>query len=850
MSWGVRLRMLVRFLGLTAVLAAVGGALFLTSVLSDWSEETLAQALQNKLGQSALIGAALMCGGALLTLFAILVEVLSSLTGGSSRRGAAGANSAFQVVIASALLVAVNAYAFLHDVSFDLTRDRQFTLPANVVSELRKLKSETTIVVLQQHKTFGRLSAKPDRFDYAAERKLVEKIKDLAEQFRKVGSQFKVAVLDVEEEGFEKKLNDLTRTNAKLKEAINAAPENSIFFVSENKVQRMSFNEFYQLDKLGSKTANGGKGNLVLNPQGIENLLKRITAIEEKRPKIAVAVTHPYLSTQARPGRFAEPYILAGFRKSLEEYGFDVVDVVIKKNYRGELDGDPAAYTVEETQLMELEARLAGAKEVLVSERRQGEELVRLRAKMDEVKDKSLGAQMDAYLDVYSALRGVRVVAGPQEREDSAIVDGLGKKLREALDSLWKQHQLDLADAEEAMAAREKEWRSISKNERALEDRYMTDYKVKMSRLLADCDMLFIPRLTILNATKIGMGVLPKDLHKLDEGQIEIIKDFMKSGKPALVCAGPINQPDDLTESKKPDFFLRSDSLEALLRDRGVQLSRRTILFNVESQSFRDMSREDEGELKDSTVPVPPLVFTPPQELKESGLKLNPIAAAMEALARSIDQPLDIEVRAPRPITLSDAQEKAQGFHGDFIWTSPKSWDETFPFNYSFGMSFNQFTMRPERQMKQLSRPRLDTASAVDKKSSSQEPERRGPFSIAVSLDGRLPESWYADKEKDLERKSGRLAVIGHGGIFNGSELSPATEKLALVVCNWLLKRDDRLPHVASASATYAVDRQWSYPRIEMTDGKKNLWHWGTFFGLPALFVYLGVVVLMVRKVR
>jgi hypothetical protein len=243
-------------------------------------------------------------------------------------------------------------------------------------------------------------------------------------------------------------------------------------------------------------------------------------------------------------------------------------------------------------------------------------------------------------------------------------------------------------------------------------------------------------------------------------------------------------------------------------------------------------------------------VFTPPEALKESKLKPNPIAAAMEALVRSTDQPLDIVVRAPRPITLSEAQEKAQGFYGDFIWTSPKSWDETFPFNYSFAMSFNQFNMRPERTVRPQPRPRLDTAQADDKRSSMQEPERRGPFSIAVSLDGRLPESWYADKEKDTDRKSGRLAVIGHGGIFNGSELTPATEKLALVVCNWLLKRDDRLPHVASPTATYAVDRQWSYPRIEMKDGTKNLWHWGTFLGLPGLFVYLGVIVLMVRKVR
>jgi len=231
-------------------------------------------------------------------------------------------------------------------------------------------------------------------------------------------------------------------------------------------------------------------------------------------------------------------------------------------------------------------------------------------------------------------------------------------------------------------------------------------------------------------------------------------------------------------------------------------------------------------------------------------LKPNPIASAMEVLARSTDQKMDLQLRAPRPIRLSVSQEKKQGFYGEFLWTDAKSWDETFPFNYAFEMRINPATMRPDRRPVPRSRPRLDFAADDGKKGGEGGSEHRGPFSIAVSLDGALPEDWYTDKDKDLERKTARLAVIGHGGVFNGPELSPATEKLLLVVSNWLLKRDDRLPHAADPAAPYAVDRPWQYPRVELSEGNKNLWHWGTFLGLPALFIWFGLIVLMVRRVR
>jgi hypothetical protein len=85
------------------------------------------------------------------------------------------------------------------------------------------------------------------------------------------------------------------------------------------------------------------------------------------------------------------------------------------------------------------------------------------------------------------------------------------------------------------------------------------------------------------------------------------------------------------------------------------------------------------------------------------------------------------------------------------------------------------------------------------------------------------------------------VAVIGHGGVFRGPKLSPVQEKLLLDVTNWLTGRDELL---AKEGVT------WQYPRVELSRPVHNLWEWGACAGLPALFVFIGLVVLMVRHMR
>src|SRR5262249_7699771 len=167
-----------------------------------------------------------------------------------SRHGAFGTNAALQILLAGLLLAGANLFAFSHYARWDLTWDGLFTIDERVRGQLSHLRDETIIVLHLRHVTFGQLKEhKLDNYDAAAERKVLEKVKDLVEQFQDLGPKFKVAVLDVQEEGYQEKLAALTKGSPALREAIDRSLENAIFFQAGDKVQGLSFNQIYQLDK-------------------------------------------------------------------------------------------------------------------------------------------------------------------------------------------------------------------------------------------------------------------------------------------------------------------------------------------------------------------------------------------------------------------------------------------------------------------------------------------------------------------------------------------------------------------------------------------------------------------------
>src|SRR6266851_8804684 len=245
--WPSRLHFLVRFLGVSGVLTlAVVGCLALVlgpsvpafaglapkefepfGELTRRYVDTATAAVNGNLGEGVRIVVIVSLAAIAAALLALMVEMLAVLRLAAGTRSMAGFMTALQIGMALLLLVGVNVFSFFHYLRVDWTRDRLFTLQAPLPANLSELEGETTIIVYQQHKTFSKLTDKPDAYDYAAERKVVEKVKDLVDQFREFGKQFRVEVLDVEEEGYSDKFDRLVKDNPNLRQAIDAAPENS-----------------------------------------------------------------------------------------------------------------------------------------------------------------------------------------------------------------------------------------------------------------------------------------------------------------------------------------------------------------------------------------------------------------------------------------------------------------------------------------------------------------------------------------------------------------------------------------------------------------------------------------------
>ena len=196
------------------------------------------------------------------------------------------------------------------------------------------------------------MNDKPDAYDYAAERKVVEKVHDVVDQFREFGPQrFKVVVLDVEEEGYNEKLDRLAKELPGLREALDKAPENSIFFCADGRVQQIGFKDYFYLDKSESQKEH----NLVLLDQGIEPFAPKVLNVDEKRPKVGIMVIHEWLTTLG-----PEDFGLAGLKKTLTAQGFDVEDVILKK-WSETAPPEPAVYSYDESKLDRLEEELSEA---------------------------------------------------------------------------------------------------------------------------------------------------------------------------------------------------------------------------------------------------------------------------------------------------------------------------------------------------------------------------------------------------------------------------------------------------------------------------------------------------------
>ena len=137
--------------------------------------------------------------------------------------------------------------------------------------------------------------------------------------------------------------------------------------------------------------------------------------------------------------------------------------------------------------------------------------------------------------------------------------------------------------------------------------------------------------------------------------------------------------------------------------------------------------------------------------------------------------------------------------------------------------------LKPDILLLDLAMPRHPGLEALREMSSNS-----GPHPVRTIL-------LTAAAEK-LNRPTQRLIVFGSGNLFAGSKLEPAQEKLLLHSVNWLTDRADRLPQ--------AELPPWSFPRVQMSERDAKLWRLGIAVGLPLLAVYVGLTVMMVRRLR
>lgn len=913
---GNRFRFLVRVLGMTGLLAVPVGFVLAGDVLpsapADWTSAAELSTLRDQLtslgqgasGTQGQVGTIALVVGAAAVLLWLVVELLGGLFLVAGRKTVVGTNSALQMALAAALLVIVNVVSFGTHWRFDLTRDRQFTFPQELIDELRTLRADspTTIVVLHLHATAGSLSDEPDpygkAYGKAAERKVIEKVNDLVDQLREFGPRFNVVVLDAEDDRFERQVRELTRTRPGLAEAVRTAPEDSIFFYADEKVRRlpraeadrladglskpatapnpddatqalvypgaitrMSFSDFYQLDMTSSKeptaaerrevaaVAGGvafapaarGSGNLVLLPRGKEAFVKKVLALEERKPRVALAVIHPLLTSREE----YDEYTAAGLRSTLEANGFEVVDLILKKGWGRRGEPAPAAYTYEENELDRAEARF-NLLNVLVADREAAiGQLRQLKAKLDKATlaelDRAFGRQLDRRITT---------------EEDRAL---LHRIFDDTIRTRQEEQAGFAAQATEAGAR----YRDLLRNERAAENRRVTDVKEKLKQYVADCDLLIVPRLTVVNLAR--GDTIPPSLFNLSADQVEVVREFVKAGRPVLFAVGPTN-----VDRRGPPGESGPDDVERMLPQLGITLGNQTVMTEVESQAMAE--RQNEGLA--GAVDVPPLVFDVP---RKDGKEPNPVAEAFRVTARAVDRKLDLRGSGFRPITVAPGAAGRLPFAAEILYAGKEYWNEAQPV--------------PEDD----SIPRYDPARPDDPKRGTPDEERRGPFSVGVAVETPVPADWFdptglpkaalptaaavgvaatypnipaglGDQypaaalvlpfdgglyaagltlaAEQVKRPTVRIVALGHGGLFTGKQLDPAQQTLLLHTLNWQLRRDDRLP------ADVPDDKKWRYPRADLTEREFFAWRWLTFAGLPLVTVYVGLIALMVRKVR
>jgi hypothetical protein len=401
-------------------------------------------------------------------------------------------------------------------------------------------------------------------------------------------------------------------------------------------------------------------------------------------------------------------------------------------------------------------------------------------------------------------LLGIMKKLPPEERMKFENEADLQKLVKE-YDRRIGVFKSELVEIRRELSETEPKYLNYLANEKAVERSRMKNIGEKLDKSLAECDLLIIPRHTIydlVNSRAVGSLV-----YRITPEQVNVVKKYLKSGKPVMACFGP---------NAAQRGIANADDLEKLINELGIDFDNRTVLTEEESRAIAKAKAGGLGEKTVRTALV--LDFTEEEET-------NAVRRALLTISRGVNGDLGLNFGGPRPIRLKADARKDAKVSALVLQSVRKSWDET----------------RPLRSGNYL--PNKDDDKVLTEPGQNPDAEKNGPFPIGVAFEATVPKSWYGWLEPEPnDGEVVRLAVYGHGGLFTGKTLSTAQEQLLLCTLHWQLGREEYLPAAEKSQAT------WQFPRVNLSESQKKLWHWSTLLGLPMLCILAGFLMMLTRR--
>ena len=297
----------------------------------------------------------------------------------------------------------------------------------------------------------------------------------------------------------------------------------------------------------------------------------------------------------------------------------------------------------------------------------------------------------------------------------------------------------------------------------------MTDIKAKLTYTVADCDMLLVPRLTRLPDGQL----IPPRYYRMSEEQAEVVRSFLKAGKPVLACLGPTNESPGL-RSPPQMGPPGADDFERVLSEVGFHLGPQTVLFNSDAREFSERRGEDDFERSDARLEVPALDFDTPAREGYPRLRAdrveeeeNPLRRGLRVMAHSVESGFDLRLRFPRPVYFEPKGKKLD-YDATSLLTAT-GWNDRQPF----------LTLEPPAalHLAQARRPRPWQAGRTEARVVPGRRRRRGGDTGELGRAGRTEGAGSGDRPGQPVQRAATVAGPGTAVPADG-QLAAGTRRL------------------------------------------------------------------------